>query len=208
MLVTLSMGITLITSLLSVFTYAGGSLSTLFNFISANLISSATIHSSDVTYLYVMRFLAANKISTDCRLFCVTSRKNPQSHAVRRYSSYPPYGDGGRAHDEEDDDDVDPGYGSEHDDLGPKLKYGPAPGMTAPASSFSLPPNFFLPFNCRTTLPVFSSIPAHLISHCGFYFGGITLIIWTPSPDPLGPEACAFRSEYCACTCSLDAVGV
>lgn len=126
------MGITLVTSLLSVFSYAGGSLSTLFNFISANLISSATVHSSDVTYLYIMRFLAANKVSTDCRLFCVTSRKNPQSYAVRRYSSYSPYGDGGRTHDEEDDDDVDADYGAEHDDLGPKLKYGPAPGMTFP----------------------------------------------------------------------------
>lgn len=80
-----------------------------------------------------MRFLAANKVSTDCRLFCVTSRKNPQSYAVRRYSSYSPYGDVGRTHDEEeDDDDVDPDYGAEHDDLGPKLKYGPAPGMTFP----------------------------------------------------------------------------
>jgi len=126
-IVTLGMSLTLLTSLLSFFSYSIGSLTALTRFVSANLVSSATIHSSDVTYLYIMRWLAAHKISTDCRLFCVTSRKNPQSYAVRRYSSYAPYGDGNRACQEDDDDGEDEGNG-EDDSLGPKLKYMPAPG--------------------------------------------------------------------------------
>jgi chaperone BCS1 len=120
------MTLTLLTSLLSFFTYSFGSLTTLTRFISANLVSSATIHSSDVTYLYIMRWLAVHRISTDCRLFCVTSRKNPQSYAVRRFSSYAPYGDGNRACQDDEEDDED--GGSEDDSLGPKLKYTPAPG--------------------------------------------------------------------------------
>ena len=119
------MTITLVTSLLSFLTYSLSSLTALYRFILANLVSSATIHSSDVTYLYVMKWLADHKISTDCRLFCVTSRKNPQSYAVRRYSSYTPYGDGSR--NQQDDEDED-GEGCEDDRLGPKLKYTPAPG--------------------------------------------------------------------------------
>ena len=124
--VTLGMSLTLVTSLLSFFTYSFGSITTIGRFMSANLVSSATVHSSDVTYLYIMRWLAVHKISTDCRLFCVTSRKNPQSYAVRRYSSYAPYGDGNRACQEDDEDGDDDG-GCE-DSLGPRLKYTPAPG--------------------------------------------------------------------------------
>ncbi|KAL7272336.1 hypothetical protein RUND412_004863 [Rhizina undulata] len=128
LLVTLGMSLTLLTSIFSFFTYSFTSITTLTRFISANLVASATIHSSDVTYLYVMRWLAANRVSTDCRLFCVTSRKNPLSHAVRRYSSYGPYGDGSSRNEEEDDDDDEDG-GGEEDRLGPKLKYTPAPGF-------------------------------------------------------------------------------
>ncbi|KAI5777264.1 hypothetical protein EDC01DRAFT_624248 [Geopyxis carbonaria] len=129
---TLGMSLTLVTSLLSFFTYSFGSLTTMTRFISANLVSSATIHSSDVTYLYIMRWLATHRISTDCRLFCVTSRKNPQSYAVRRYSSYAPYGDGNRSCQEDDEDGDAEGeddVASEDDSLGPKLKYTPAPGF-------------------------------------------------------------------------------
>ena len=79
--------------------------------------------------MYVMRWLAVNHISTDCRLFCVTSRKNPQSYAVRRYSSYAPYGDGNRNNQEDDDEDEDEGC-CEDDHLGPKLKFTPAPGSS------------------------------------------------------------------------------
>lgn len=80
-----------------------------------------------------MRWLAVNRVSTDCRLFCVTSRKNPMSHAVKRYSSYGPYGEGSGRNDDDDDEDVegDDGAGNggcEEDRLGPKLKYTPAPG--------------------------------------------------------------------------------
>ena len=73
-----------------------------------------------------MRWLAAHKISTDCRLFCVTSRKNPQSYAVRRFSSYAPFGDGNRSC-QEDEDEEDEACG-EDGSLGPKLKFLPAPG--------------------------------------------------------------------------------
>ncbi|KAG0636203.1 P-loop containing nucleoside triphosphate hydrolase protein, partial [Tuber brumale] len=130
--ITLGMSLTLLTSLFSFFTYSISSVTTLTRFISANLVSSATIHSSDVTYLYVMRWLAANRISTDCRLFCVTSRKNPMSHAVRRYSSYGPFGDGAGRNEDDDDEEVDGDEGggcAEEDRLGPKLKYTPAPGF-------------------------------------------------------------------------------
>lgn len=123
------MTITLLTSLFSFFTYSFGSIKTLAGFVSANLVSSATIHSSDVTYLYIMRWLAAKRISTDCRLFCVTSRKNPQSYAVRRYSSYGPYGDSSSRPDDDEDEDGDDDAGNEEDRLGPRLKYTPAPGM-------------------------------------------------------------------------------
>ncbi|RPB01884.1 P-loop containing nucleoside triphosphate hydrolase protein [Choiromyces venosus 120613-1] len=132
LLVTLGMSLTLLTSLFSFFTYSISSLTTLTRFISANLVSSATIHSSDVTYLYVMRWLAVNRISTDCRLFCVTSKKNPMSHAVRRYSSYGPFGDGAGRNEDDDDEEVDGDEGggcAEEDRLGPKLKYTPAPGF-------------------------------------------------------------------------------
>ncbi|RPB16653.1 P-loop containing nucleoside triphosphate hydrolase protein [Morchella conica CCBAS932] len=129
-LVTIGMSLTLLTSLFSFFTYSISSVTTLTRFISANLVSSATVHSSDVTYLYVMRWLAANHVSTDCRLFCVTSRKNPMSHAVKRFSSYGPYGDASARNEEDDDDDLDGLDGScEEDRLGPKLKYTPAPGF-------------------------------------------------------------------------------
>lgn len=54
------------------------------------------------------------------------------SHAVKRYSSYGPYGDGSGRNDDDDDEDVEgddgAGGGSEEDRLGPKLKYTPAPG--------------------------------------------------------------------------------
>lgn len=54
------------------------------------------------------------------------------SHAVKRYSSYGPYGDGPGRNDDDDDEDVegdDGGNGGgEEDRLGPKLKYTPAPG--------------------------------------------------------------------------------
>ena len=120
------MSITLLTSLFPFVTLSIGSLTALTRFVSANLVSSATIHSSDVTYLYIMRWLAAHKISTDCRLFCVTSRKNPQSYAVRRFSSYAPFADGSRSC-QEDEDEEDEACG-EDDSLGPKLKFLPAPG--------------------------------------------------------------------------------
>jgi chaperone BCS1 len=125
--VTLGMTLTLLTSLLSFFTYSFSSLTAFGRFISDNLVSSATIHSSDVTYLYIMRWLAEHKHSTDCRLFCVTSRKNMQSLTVRRYHYH--YGERTASSDDEDDDmglDDDP---SDEDKLGPKLKYTPAPGM-------------------------------------------------------------------------------
>ena len=49
------------------------------------------------------------------------SKKNPNSSRVKRFSIYNAYnGRGGQ--DEDDDDD-------EEDDLGPKLKYNPAPGI-------------------------------------------------------------------------------
>lgn len=128
------MGLTFITSALSLFSYAFGSLSAVIGFFSANLVSSATIHSSDVTYLYVMRWLAVNKISTDSRLFCVTSRKNPQSAIVRRYSNFPGFGEGNRRHDDEDEDD-DVGD-AEDDSLGPKMKFSPAPGKLSVHAPF------------------------------------------------------------------------
>lgn len=115
---------------LSFLTYSFSSVTTITNFISANLVSSATVHSSDVTYMYVMRWLAVHHISTDCRLFCVTSRKNPQSYAVRRYSSYAPYGDGNRNNQEDDDEDGEDEGCCEDDHLGPKLKFTPAPGSS------------------------------------------------------------------------------
>jgi chaperone BCS1 len=120
------MSLTLISSLLSFFSYSTGSFAALGRFLSGYVVTSATIHSSDVTFLYIMRWLAVNRISTDCRIFCVTSRKNPQSYAVRRYSSYSPFGGGDRGDQEDDDDDFDPSL--EDDSLGPKLKYTSAPG--------------------------------------------------------------------------------
>jgi len=53
------------------------------------------------------------------------------SHAVRRYSSYGPFGDGAGRNEDDDDEEVDGDEGggcAEEDRLGPKLKYTPAPG--------------------------------------------------------------------------------
>ena len=114
------MALTVLASLGGFLTYAMNGFHSLWTFISNNCISSATIHSSDQAYLYVMKWLATNRISTDCRKFCVTSRKNPNSARVKRFSMYN-FHNGRGGQDEEDDDD-------EEDDLGPKLKYNPAPG--------------------------------------------------------------------------------
>ncbi|TGZ83688.1 P-loop containing nucleoside triphosphate hydrolase protein [Ascodesmis nigricans] len=111
----------------SIFTALGymlGYFGSVTSFISANLVSSATVHSSDVTYLYLVRWLAANKVSTDCRLFWVTSRRNLQSSTARRLSVF---GDQGNQHNDESDVD---GAEGEDDSLGPKLKFSPAPGIS------------------------------------------------------------------------------
>ncbi|KAF8417146.1 BCS1 N terminal-domain-containing protein [Tirmania nivea] len=102
--------------------YAMNGLHSLWSFIYDNCISSATIHSSDQAYLYIMKWLATHRVSTDCRKFCVTSRKNPNSARVKRFSMYSNYHGRAGQDDEEDDD--------EEDDLGPMLKYNPAPGLS------------------------------------------------------------------------------
>ncbi|KAF8473603.1 hypothetical protein BDZ91DRAFT_715044 [Kalaharituber pfeilii] len=121
-LMSFGMAITVFASLAGFFSYAMNGLYSLWSFISNNCISSATIHSSDQAYLYIMKWLATNKVSTDCRKFCVTSKKNPNSARVKRYSMYNYHH--GRAGQEDEDDD------EEEDDLGPKLKYNPAPGLS------------------------------------------------------------------------------
>jgi chaperone BCS1 len=51
------------------------------------------------------------------------------SHAVRRFSSFGPFGEGGRNDDDDEEVEGDEGGGcAEEDRLGPKLKYTPAPG--------------------------------------------------------------------------------
>ena len=113
----LSMGLTILASLGAFLTLAMNGFHSLWKFIYNNCISSATIHSSDQAYLYVMNWLSTNKISTDCQKFCLISKKNLNSSRVKRFSIYNAYnGRGGQ--DKDDDDD-------EENDLGPKLKYNP-----------------------------------------------------------------------------------
>lgn len=114
------MAFTVLASLGGFFSYAMNGLRSLWSFLYNNCISSAEIHSSDQAYLYIMKWLASNRISTDCRKFCVTSRKNPNSARVKRFSMYN-YHHGRNGQSDEEDDE-------EEDDLGPKLKYNPAPG--------------------------------------------------------------------------------
>lgn len=121
-IVSLGMAITVLGSLSGLISYAMNGIHNLWSFIYDNCISSATIHSSDQAYLYIMKWLATHRVSTDCRKFCVTSRKNPNSARVKRYSMYN-YHHGRTGQDEEEDDE-------EEDDLGPKLKYNPAPGQS------------------------------------------------------------------------------
>ncbi|KAF8431981.1 P-loop containing nucleoside triphosphate hydrolase protein [Terfezia claveryi] len=118
----LGMAFTVLASLGGFLSYAMNGLHSLWSFLYDNCISSATIHSSDQAYLYIMKWLATHRVSTDCRKFCVTSRKNPNSARVKRFSMYSNYhGRAGQDDDEEDD---------EEDDLGPMLKYNPAPGLS------------------------------------------------------------------------------
>lgn len=121
-LMSLGMAFTVLASLGGFLSYAMNGLHSLWSFIYDNCISSATIHSSDQAYLYIMKWLASNRVSTDCRKFCVTSRKNPNSARVKRYSMYNNYH--GRTGQDEDEED------EEEDDLGPMLKYNPAPGLS------------------------------------------------------------------------------
>jgi len=114
------MAFTVLASLGGFLSYAMNGLHSLWSFIYDNCISSATIHSSDQAYLYIMKWLATHRVSTDCRKFCVTSRKNPNSARVKRFSMYSNYHGRAGQDDEEEDD--------EEDDLGPMLKYNPAPG--------------------------------------------------------------------------------
>lgn len=115
------MALTVLASLGTSLAYVMSGFHSLWTFISNNCISSATIHSSDQAYLFMMNWLTTNKISTDCRKFSVTCKKNPGSARVKRFSMYNIHN--GRGGQDEDDDD------NEEDDLGPTLKYSPAPGI-------------------------------------------------------------------------------
>jgi len=90
-------------------------------FLSDVLVSSASIQSSDESYVYLMKWFQTHKVSTDSRLFGVTSRKNTSSPSYQVHQWLYEGMDFTK--------DVD---GSEklEDDLGPKLKFTPSPGWS------------------------------------------------------------------------------
>lgn len=92
----------------------------LWSFISDNLVSSARIHSSDISFAQVMKWMEDRKINLDSRNFYVTSRLNPNSAAAKRMTMF-------RTRSPTEDDN---GLETDEDNFGPKVKYEPAPGVT------------------------------------------------------------------------------
>lgn len=175
-LMSLGMAFTVLASLGGFLSYAMNGLHSLWSFIYDNCVSSATIHSSDQAYLYIMKWLATHRVSTDCRKFCVTSRKNPNSARVKRFSMYSNHY--GRTGQDEDDDD------EEEDDLGPMLKYNPAPGLSY--------------FWYRKHLIIMQRIPEH---HAGFVNSDTpdeTMVLMTigRSPNLLRSLLAEARAHY------------
>lgn len=89
---------------------------------SDNFVSSARLHSSDVSFAQVMKWMDDNGVNTDSRIFNVTSKLNLNSGAARRRSLYR-----NPMNSPEEDE-----FETEADDFGPKHKYDPAPGISHP----------------------------------------------------------------------------
>ncbi|KAI5788971.1 hypothetical protein DFH27DRAFT_216771 [Peziza echinospora] len=113
------MGLALLSNLGGFFNYICSTVQRLWAIVASNLVSSAEIHSSDQAFVFIMRWLAVHRISTDCREFRVSSAKNLQSTRFKRFSMY----ENANKTQEPDDDE------EEEDDLGPKLKYNPSAGL-------------------------------------------------------------------------------
>ncbi|KAK6507593.1 hypothetical protein TWF481_006020 [Arthrobotrys musiformis] len=120
-LVKIGVTLTIIASVFGFLSNAWEGITQISKFFSDNLVSSATIRSTDEAYVYVMRWLYNHNISTDSRLFGVTCRKNQMNPNYRQHARW--YGQ-----DTPDDTESD-GIGILDDALGPKLKYTAAPGF-------------------------------------------------------------------------------
>ncbi|KAK6336811.1 hypothetical protein TWF718_009599 [Orbilia javanica] len=120
-LVKIGVTLTIVASVFGFLSNAWEGITQISKFFSENLVSSATIRSTDEAYVYVMKWLYNHKISTDSRLFGVTSRKNQMNPNYRQHARW--YGQ-----DPVDDTETD-GINVMEDDLGPKLKYTAAPGF-------------------------------------------------------------------------------
>ncbi|EPS36571.1 hypothetical protein H072_9866 [Dactylellina haptotyla CBS 200.50] len=113
--------LTIVASLFGFLSNAWEGITQISKFFSDNLVSSATIRSTDEAYVYMMRWLYNHHISTDSRLFGVTCRKNQMNPNYRQHTRW--YGQ------EPSDEPETDGIGIMEDDLGPKLKYTAAPGF-------------------------------------------------------------------------------
>ncbi|KAK6343432.1 hypothetical protein TWF730_011021 [Orbilia blumenaviensis] len=113
--------LTIIASVFGFLSNAWEGITQISKFFSDNLVSSATIRSTDEAYVYLMKWLYNHKISTDSRLFGVTCRKNQMNPNYRQHTRW--YGQ-----DPVEDTETD-GINILEDDLGPRLKYTAAPGF-------------------------------------------------------------------------------
>ncbi|KAF3937332.1 hypothetical protein ABW19_dt0203217 [Dactylella cylindrospora] len=120
LLVKIGVYITIIASVFGFLSNAWEGISRFSQFFSDNLVSSATIRSTDEAYVYVMRWFYNHNISTDSRLFGVTSRKNQMNPNYHQYTRW--YGSEGLQMETD-------GMAVIEDELGPKLKYTAAPGF-------------------------------------------------------------------------------
>ncbi|KAK6537485.1 hypothetical protein TWF694_011670 [Orbilia ellipsospora] len=120
-LVKIGVSLTIVASVFGFLSNAWEGIIQMTKFFSDNLVSSATIRSTDEAYVYVMRWLYTHQISTDSRLFGVTCRKNQLNPNYRQHTRW--YGS------EPTDETEADGINVLEDDLGPKLKYTAAPGF-------------------------------------------------------------------------------